>query len=41
MIPVGYWMIFRILDKKRRLKNEKQRATTMATQIRNLTGVTE
>ena len=26
MIPIGYWMIFRIEDKKRHLKNEKDRA---------------
>jgi len=38
MIPVGYWMIFRIADKKRRLKNEKQRAAAMAVQLSELTG---
>jgi multidrug efflux pump subunit AcrB len=29
MIPIGYWMIFRIEDKKRHLKNEKERAKMM------------
>lgn len=29
MIPIGYWMIFRIEDKKRHLKNEKDRAKMM------------
>jgi len=29
IIPVGYWMIFRIEDKKRKLKNEGARATAM------------
>ncbi len=38
MIPVGYWMIFRIADKKRRLKNEKQRAAAMGAQLSELTG---
>ena len=29
MIPIGYWMIFRIEDRKRHLKNEKERAKMM------------
>ena len=29
MIPIGYWMIFRIEDKKRHLKNEKERSVMM------------
>jgi multidrug efflux pump len=29
MIPIGYWMIFRIEDKKRHLKNEQERSSMM------------
>ncbi|WP_036877902.1 efflux RND transporter permease subunit [Xylanibacter oryzae] len=30
MIPVGYWIVFRIEDHKRHLKNEKERAKLLA-----------
>ena len=40
MIPVGYWMIFRIEDKKRHLKNEKARSVAMLSQLKKLTGTT-
>ncbi len=33
MIPIGYWMIFRLEDKKRKLKNEKERAREMLARI--------
>jgi len=33
MIPIGYWMIFRLEDKKRKLKNEKERALAMLAKI--------
>ncbi len=36
MIPIGYWMIFRIEDKKRRLKNEKQRAADLKAEMDSL-----
>lgn len=41
MIPIGYWMIFKIEDRKRHLKNEKEHAAAMAAKISGLTGVTE
>ncbi len=37
MIPIGYWMIFRIEDKKRRLKNEKERAALSLASIKEVT----
>jgi Cation/multidrug efflux pump len=36
MIPIGYWMIFRIEDKKRRLKDEKQRAADLKAEMDSL-----
>jgi multidrug efflux pump subunit AcrB len=33
MIPIGYWMIFRLQDKKRKLKNEKERSSKMLSEI--------
>jgi multidrug efflux pump len=33
MVPIGYWMIFRFEDKKRKLKNEKERALAMLAKI--------
>ncbi|NLI37624.1 MAG: efflux RND transporter permease subunit [Bacteroidales bacterium] len=36
MIPIGYWMIFRIEDKKRRLKDEKQRAADLKAKMDSL-----
>lgn len=36
MIPIGYWMIFRIEDKKRRLKDEKQRAADLKAKMESL-----
>lgn len=33
MVPIGYWMIFRLEDKKRKLKNEKERALAMLAKI--------
>lgn len=38
MIPVGYWMIFRIEDKKRKLKNEKERASLMLASLHSSMG---
>ena len=35
IIPVGYWMIFRIEDKKRKLKNEGVRAAAMLATLRS------
>jgi len=36
MIPIGYWMVFRIEDKKRRLKDEKQRAADLKAEMDSL-----
>jgi len=30
MIPIGYWMIFRLEDKHRILKNEKERSQRLS-----------
>jgi multidrug efflux pump subunit AcrB len=38
MIPVGYWMVFRLQDHHRHLKDEKKRASDMMTQLRVHTG---
>jgi flagellar biogenesis protein FliO len=37
MIPIGYWMIYRIEDKKRRLNNEKERAALSLASINEVT----
>src|SRR5574344_2024735 len=37
MIPIGYWMILRLGDKKRVLKNERQRAEIMLSNINDET----
>jgi len=33
MIPIGYWFIFRIQDKKRQLKNEQERSDAMLKEV--------
>jgi len=38
MIPIGYWMIFRIEDKKRKLKNEKARSESMLAMLHSSNG---
>jgi len=38
MIPIGYWIIFRIEDHKRNLKNEKQRSAVMNDRLHSLVG---
>ena len=38
MIPIGYWIIFRIEDHKRNLKNEKQRSAAMNDRLHSLVG---
>jgi len=38
MIPIGYWMIFRIEDKKRKLKNEGVRAASMLAMLHSSMG---
>lgn len=37
MIPIGYWMIFRLEDKRRKLKNEKERAALSLASIKQVT----